>query len=358
MIRIGIVVFEGFEELDAIGPWDVLRSAEAAGAPFDVALVSLDEEPTVGAAKGLRVAVERATGAFDWLIVPGGGWATRPPRGVWAEVQRGRLPEQLRRWRAQGAAVASVCTGAMILSAAGLLRGRPATTHAVAREALRAEGAQVIDARVVDDGDLVTAAGVTSGIDLALWLTERLASPEIARAVATNMEHRPQGTVHRAATRATAPTPPVTVRAASAADLDALAPLFDAYRQFYGRPSELPRCRQFLADRLERRQSTVFLALDGGRAVGFTQLYPSFSSVSAAPIWILNDLYVAPEARGRGVGHALMAAAQGLAAETAAARLTLSTGRTNTTAQRLYEREGYRRDEDFVVYERAVTVTS
>jgi transcriptional regulator GlxA family with amidase domain len=202
MIDIGIVVFEGFEELDAIGPWDVLRSARAAGAPFEVSLVSLDGAPTVEAAKGLTVAVAPAAArSFDWVIVPGGGWASRPPRGAWAEVQRGTLPQALRRWRESGAAVASVCTGAMILSAAGLTRGRPVTTHAVTREALRAEGAEVLDARVVDDGDLVTAAGVTSGIDLALWLTERLAGPAIAEAVATNMEYRRQGPVHRTLSR-------------------------------------------------------------------------------------------------------------------------------------------------------------
>jgi transcriptional regulator GlxA family with amidase domain len=193
MIRIAIVVFDGFEELDAIGPWDVLRSAAAAGAPFEVSLVSLGAGPTVEAAKGLTVAVSPASETYDWVIVPGGGWATRAPRGTWAEVQRGALPEALRRWRAGGAAMASVCTGAMILSAAGLTRGRPATTHAVARGALAAEGARVLDARVVDDGDLVTAAGVTSGIDLALWLTERLAGPAVAEVVSTNLEYRRQG---------------------------------------------------------------------------------------------------------------------------------------------------------------------
>lgn len=198
MIRIGIVVFEGFEELDAIGPWDVLRGAREAGAPFEVALIALGGATTVEADKGLRVLAEPASGSFDWVIVPGGGWNGRPARGAWAEVQRGALPEQLRQWRASGSSMASVCTGAMILSAAGLTRGRPATTHASAREALRAEGAELVDARVVDDGDLVTAGGVTSGIDLALWLTERLASPAIARTVAANLEYQPQGAVHRA----------------------------------------------------------------------------------------------------------------------------------------------------------------
>jgi transcriptional regulator GlxA family with amidase domain len=86
----------------------------------------------------------------------------------------------------------------MILSAAGLTRGRPATTHAVAREALAAEGAKVLDARVVDDGDLVTAAGVTSGIDLALWLTERLAGAAVAEAVSTNLEYRRERAVQTA----------------------------------------------------------------------------------------------------------------------------------------------------------------
>ena len=93
----------------------------------------------------------------------------------------------------------------------------------------------------------------------------------------------------------------ITIRQAVLDDLDDIVPLFDAYRQFYKRESDLDAARAFLDDRLQRRESVVFLAFDGEAAVGFTQLYPSFSSVSMAPIQILNDLYVDPSARKYGV---------------------------------------------------------
>src|SRR5512133_197515 len=98
---------------------------------------------------------------------------------------------------------------------------------------------------------------------------------------------------------------PITVRRAVAADADTLAPLFDAYRTFYGKPADLDGARRFLAERLSRGESVVFLAFDGAEAVGFTQLYPSFSSASMARIFVLNDLFVAPAGRRRGVGAAL-----------------------------------------------------
>lgn len=197
MIRFGIVLFEGFDELDAIAPWEVLRNAEKFGAPFQTTLFALAGAGTIEASNGLRVVVDRAEpSSFDWIVVPGGSWLGRGPRGVWAEIQRGALPAALRQLRAGGKSIASVCTGAMILSAAGITQGRAAITHSVAKEALAKEGANVIEARVVDDGDLVTAGGVTSGIDLALWLTERLASAEIAARVAVNLEHHRVGGVH------------------------------------------------------------------------------------------------------------------------------------------------------------------
>src|SRR4051794_28425194 len=100
-------------------------------------------------------------------------------------------------------------------------------------------------------------------------------------------------------------TPGVNVRQATAADLDLIVPLFDAYRQFYRLPGDLTRARRFLAERFEHNQSVIFLAFADGVVVGFTQLYPSFSCGSMAPIWILNDLFVAPSTRGRGAGSAL-----------------------------------------------------
>ena len=143
------------------------------------------------------------------------------------------------------------------------------------------------------------------------------------------------------------------VRQAGPADADVVAPLFDAYRQFYEQPSDPALARRFIAERLERAESVVFLAERDGRAVGFVQLYPLFSSTAARPrrLWLLNDLFVAPEARGSGVGRALLARARRLAEATGATGLELATARSNTAAQRLYESVGYRRDDAFLRYE-------
>ena len=143
----------------------------------------------------------------------------------------------------------------------------------------------------------------------------------------------------------------VTVRQASISDLDVLAPLFDAYRQFYRKASDLNLARRFLLERFEHNESIVFLALrQDGSAVGFTQLFPSFSSVSAAPILILNDLFVRPEARRARVGSLLLATAADFGRACRAVRLTLSTEVTNTAAQLLDETEGWTRQTDFYVY--------
>jgi GNAT superfamily N-acetyltransferase len=143
----------------------------------------------------------------------------------------------------------------------------------------------------------------------------------------------------------------VAVRQATIFDLDLLAPLFDAYRQFYRKPSDPGLARRFLLERFQHNQSIVFLAVrQDGSAVGFTQLFPSFSSASAARILILNDLFVRPEARRKKVGSMLLAAAARFGQEVGAVRLTLSTEVTNETAQALYETGGWTRQEDFYVY--------
>ncbi len=143
------------------------------------------------------------------------------------------------------------------------------------------------------------------------------------------------------------------VRQATISDLDLVAPLFDAYRQFYHLPANLPLARDFIADRLHRGDSTIYVAEEEGAALGFVQLYPLLSSTAAVPgrLWLLNDLYVAPASRGRRVGHALMEQARRLGVETGARGLFLQTARDNATAQRLYESLGYRRDDHFLVYE-------
>jgi ribosomal protein S18 acetylase RimI-like enzyme len=143
------------------------------------------------------------------------------------------------------------------------------------------------------------------------------------------------------------------IRRATSADADTVAPLFDAYRQFYDQPSDVGLARDFLRERLARDESVVFLAERAGRAVGFVQLYPVFSSTAARPrrLWILNDLFVVPEARRSGVAQALLAAARRLAEETGAAGLELVTARTNQAAQRLYTSLGWRHDDAFLRFE-------
>ena len=141
------------------------------------------------------------------------------------------------------------------------------------------------------------------------------------------------------------------IRPATVADLDALVALFDAYRTFYGQPSDLYGARTFLAERFERGESVIFLAEDeGGTALGFTQLYPSFTSAGMQRIYILNDLFVADEARRRGIGTALLDAAVVFASESGAARLALSTAFDNLAAQSVYEAHGWVRDERFYRY--------
>ena len=142
----------------------------------------------------------------------------------------------------------------------------------------------------------------------------------------------------------------LTVRPATPADLDAVAPLFDAYRRFYGRPADLAASRAFLAERLTNGESVVLVAEAGSVAVGFAQLYPLFSSVAARRVWLLNDLFVAPEARWGGVGRALLEAARRHAVATGALRLELATEHANAEARRLYESAGYVPDAAFVRY--------
>jgi GNAT superfamily N-acetyltransferase len=146
-------------------------------------------------------------------------------------------------------------------------------------------------------------------------------------------------------------TPGVEIRQATVGDLDLLVPLFDAYRQFYRQPSEPERARRFLVDRFSHNQSIIFLAFADATAIGFTQLYPSFSSGAMGRIFILNDLFVTPEARRRGAGIALLQAAAEYGRRVGALRLVLSTEVTNATAQSLYERVGWKRDTIFCAYQ-------
>ncbi|ELY78632.1 DJ-1/PfpI family protein [Natrinema pallidum] len=192
---IDIVLFDGFDELDAIGPYEVFENGAQAGASLETRLVTLSETDLVTASHGLRVEPDGTLGNPDILLVPGGGWTTEG--GVRAVVDDGAVPAAVGERFAAGSTIASVCTGAMVLAEAAVLAGRPATTHAVAMGDLEASAATVHDARVVDDGDVLTAGGVTAGIDLALWLLEREFDATIAAAVETEMEHDRRGEVVR-----------------------------------------------------------------------------------------------------------------------------------------------------------------
>jgi ribosomal protein S18 acetylase RimI-like enzyme len=142
----------------------------------------------------------------------------------------------------------------------------------------------------------------------------------------------------------------LATRHATLDDLDALAPLFDAYRRFYEQPGDIALASEFLHARLERGESTILVAEADGELLGFCQLYPSWCSVAAARIFVLYDLFVDDGVRRAGVGRALMLAARAFGRAAGAARLDLSTAHANTRAQALYESLGWRRDDVYRTY--------
>lgn len=197
-MEIAIVLFEGFDELDAIGPYEVFENAGDAGSDLTVSLCTLAETERITASHGLRVEPDATLDdrSPDLIVVPGGGWNDRSDAGARTEAERGDLPDALATHHERGTTIAAVCTGGMLLSSAGLLDGRPAVTHAGALPDLRDSAAHIVDARVVDDGDILTAGGVTSGIDLAFHIVEREFGTEIVRTVAEKMEYDPTDDVH------------------------------------------------------------------------------------------------------------------------------------------------------------------
>ena len=150
----------------------------------------------------------------------------------------------------------------------------------------------------------------------------------------------------------------VKTRLAEARDLDAVAELFDAYRQFYEKPGDLALAHRYLYERFQRKESVVIVAENSsGEIVGFTQLYPAFCSVLADRTFVLYDLFVTPPARGTGAGRALMEAAEAHARKSGAARLELQTAKTNTIGQSLYESCDWKRDELFYNYTKNLVET-
>jgi len=196
-----VLLFEGFEELDALGPYDVLSTAAGEGVGLSIVeQVTVDGAERVTASEGTVVVPHGRLDPADppdYLVVPGGGWSTGSESGARAAADSDTICSAIRDCHADGTTVASVCTGAMILASAGLLAGRPATTHHTAIADLAATDARPVDARIVDDGDVLTAGGVTAGIDLALWLVEREWGSDIATAVAETLEYERSTDIYR-----------------------------------------------------------------------------------------------------------------------------------------------------------------
>jgi transcriptional regulator GlxA family with amidase domain len=189
-MRIEILLFDGFDDLDAFGPFEVLS-----GAGLDTRFVTVEPREAVRSSHGATVVPDGVIGDPDLLVVPGGGWNDRERGGVYLEARRGVITAKLRERHAAGRRIASVCTGAMLLAEAGLLDGRPAVTHHSAIEDLKGFGADVQEgARFVDDGEIMTAAGVTSGIDLALHIVRTTLGEDAARAEAAEIEWAHSGT--------------------------------------------------------------------------------------------------------------------------------------------------------------------
>jgi transcriptional regulator GlxA family with amidase domain len=189
-VLIDIIVYDGVDELDALGPLEVFRSA-GRSADITTRLVTQHRQEFVVGACGLRFQPDGtyAAGQADVLLVPGGGWAARADVGAWAELQRGELLPVLAEAASTTSIMAGVCTGTMLLAHAGVVGARRAGTHHAAWGELVETGATLVRDRVVDDGSLITSGGVTSGIDLALWLAEREFSRELADATAERLEY-------------------------------------------------------------------------------------------------------------------------------------------------------------------------
>ncbi|KQL50230.1 AraC family transcriptional regulator [Brevibacillus choshinensis] len=197
-MKIQIVLFDGFGELVSFAPFEVLKRAIEEGAPFTVELISSEPKQEVSTSFGVTVKLNdflRMDNRPDLLIVPGGGWNHKAAHGARKQAELGTLTEMIREMHNEGTIVAGVCTGGMLLAASGILNGRKATMHYLAQNEIIEYGAELLRYRIVDQGNIITARGVTSGLDLGLWITERFASAKIAAAVEYRMEYERRGVV-------------------------------------------------------------------------------------------------------------------------------------------------------------------
>jgi transcriptional regulator GlxA family with amidase domain len=189
---VDIVVFDGVDELDALGPFEILRRAGQASDDVVVRLVTHGDRKLVRGACGLTFSVDApfTPGEAEIVIVAGGGWSAHAKHGAWAEYQGGELTPLLVSAASTASVIAGVCTGTMLWAHAGVITGRRASTHHSALEELAELGVEVVPERVVDDGDLITCGGVTSGLDLALWLVARELNDVLAQQIAKAIEYK------------------------------------------------------------------------------------------------------------------------------------------------------------------------
>ena len=197
-MKIQIVLFDGFGELVSFAPFEVLKRAIEEGAPFTIEFVSSEQKQEVTTSFGVTVKLHdflRMDNRPDLLIVPGGGWNHKAEHGARKQAELGTLTKIIREMHNEGTIVAGVCTGGMLLAASGILNDKKATMHHLAQSEIRTYGAEPLPYRIVDQGNVITARGVTSGVDLGLWITERFASSKIAAAVEYRMEYERRGVV-------------------------------------------------------------------------------------------------------------------------------------------------------------------
>ncbi|MGV8854012.1 MAG: DJ-1/PfpI family protein [Devosia sp.] len=186
---IAILIFPGVEELDFVGPWEVFSVAKLMGAPLEVCTIGW-REPTVTCARGLKVTADYAFAdkpPADVVLIPGG-------KGTRVLAQDDAFNAEIREYLAAAKWQTSVCTGSALLARAGFLEGRQATTNRGALDFLRAHAPHtyILDQRYVHDGNVVTSAGISAGIDMSLWLVGHLFGEDTARATQTHMEYFPE----------------------------------------------------------------------------------------------------------------------------------------------------------------------
>ncbi len=190
-MHVQIAVFHGFDEIDVFGPFEALAAGGA-----EVELAAVRGAGVIRSQRGVSLNVERTfldptTPRPDGVVVPGGGWLNRAEHGAWAEVEAGTLPRVLVGARAELGWIASVCSGGMILARAGVLRDHRATTNRGCFDEFRPLVGEVVDQRVVDDGEVITAGALTSGLDLGIHLIRRFRGERAADQAIASLEYPP-----------------------------------------------------------------------------------------------------------------------------------------------------------------------